>query len=310
MRVFEALSVLPEDAKGCILAIGNFDGVHKGHRALITTARAMADAQKRPLAVLTFEPHPRKLFRPDDPPFRLTPPSKKRALLEQAGVDCLISLPFDWDFASQSAETFVESVLKNALAPAHVFVGENFRFGQLRKGSAETIEAAGIPVTGLGAVMDKNGAPYSSTAIRQALREGDVARANAILGWDWEISGTVFHGDRRGHEIGYPTANILLEDILHPAYGVYATWVRIEGEKTWRMAATNIGIRPMFEVKQGQIEAHLLDFPETDLYGKTLTVRPVSRLRGEAKFGSLDALIAQIGADCDQTRALLSVSPA
>ncbi len=270
----------------------------------------MADAQKRPLAVLTFEPHPRKLFRPDDPPFRLTPPAKKLALLERAGVDYLICLPFDWDFASQSAEKFVEDVLKNAISPAHVFVGENFRFGQLRKGSAETIQAVGIPVTGLGAVTDETGAPYSSTAIRQALREGNMRRANVILGWDWEIAGTVFHGDRRGHDIGYPTANILLGDILHPAYGVYATWVRIEGEETWRMAATNIGIRPMFEVKQGQIEAHLLDFPETDLYGKILTVRPVFRLRGEAKFGSLDALIAQIGADCDQTRTLLSVSPA
>ena len=153
--------------------------------------------------------------------------------------------------------------------------------------------------------MQNETARFSSAAIRQALRDGDIKSANAMLGRPWEIEGKIFRGDRRGHELGYPTANILMEDMLHPAYGIYATLVQVEGEDAWRPAATNIGIRPMFEVKQGQVEAHILDFPDRDIYGKTLRVRPVERLRGEAKFASLEALITQIEADCAQTKALL-----
>lgn len=266
----------------------------------------MADVKGLAFGVLTFEPHPRKLFRPDDPPFRITPPTIKHSLLKECGVDFVVALPFDWDFASQSAEVFVQNILVGILTPAQVIIGFDFRFGQLRKGDAGTIEAAGIPVTAFGAVGTTSGEKYSSTIIRQHLRAGEVAQANALLGWDWMIEGTIFRGDRRGHELGYPTANIFLGDLLHPAYGIYATMVRIEGEEQWRMAATNIGIRPMFELKQGQVEAHILDFEDRDIYDKTLQVRPVKRLRGEAKFASLEALIAQIEEDCLQTRLILA----
>lgn len=266
----------------------------------------MAEAKGASLGVLTFEPHPRKLFRPDDPPFRITPPMVKHRLLKECGVDFIVALPFDWDFASQSAEAFVQNILVAALAPAQVIIGFDFRFGQLRKGDASTIEAAGIPVKAFGAVANKDGEKYGSTSVRQHLRAGEIAEANALLGWDWTIEGTIFHGDRRGHELGYPTANILLGDLLHPAYGIYATLVRIKGEDRWRPAATNIGIRPMFELKQGQVEAHILDFQDRDIYGNTIQVRPIKRLRGEAKFASLDALIAQIEEDCRQTRSVLA----
>lgn len=305
MNLFTNLNGLPKDA---VIAIGNFDGVHLGHRALLAEGRKLADASGKAFGVLTFEPHPRKLFRPDEAAFRITPPAIKHRLLGDCGVDFVVSLDFNWDFASQSADDFVQNILVDALAPSHVIVGFDFHFGQLRKGNAATIEAAGIAVTKFAPAISGMGEKYSSTAVRQALRLGDIAEANAILGWEWEIEGPIFHGDRRGHELGYPTANVLLGDVLHPSYGIYATWVQIEGETEWRPAATNIGIRPMFEVKQGQIEAHILDFEDRDIYGKTLRIKPVKKLRGEAKFASLEALIAQISADCVQTRKTLAAA--
>lgn len=308
MRVFDNLSAIPADLKASVIAIGNFDGVHKGHQALLREGKHMAAAKQKPFGVLTFEPHPRKLFRPDDPPFRITPANVKQRVLSELGIDFIVCLDFNWDFASQSAEAFVQDILIKGLGSPDIIIGEDFRFGQLRKGGADTIAAAGLSVKAFGPVQNENGARFSSTAIRQALRDGDIKSANAILGRSWEIEGTIFRGDRRGHKLGYPTANILMEDMLHPAYGIYATLVQIEGEDTWRLAATNIGIRPMFEVKQGQVEAHILDFPDRDIYGKTLRVRPVERLRGEAKFTSLEALIAQIEADCGQVREIFQKS--
>lgn len=306
MKIFESYASLPQTARAGVIAIGNFDGVHLGHRALLAEAKKIADEKGVAFGVLTFEPHPRKLFRPDDPPFRITPASIKHRLLADCGVDFIVSLPFDWDFASQSAEEFVQKILIDGLDAKHVVIGFDFHFGQLRKGNAGTIKSAGLPVTEFAAVSDSSGEKYSSTSIRQFLRMGDIDAANKLLGWEWEVEGEIFRGDRRGHELGYPTANILLGDILHPAYGIYATMVQIEGEDVWRAAATNIGIRPMFEVKTGQVEAHILDFEDRDIYGKTLRVRPVKKLRGEAKFASLEALIAQIEDDCAHTRQILS----
>lgn len=307
MEIFEHYKDVPESATGAVIAIGNFDGVHRGHQALLAEARAKAEGLNVPLGVLTFEPHPRTLFRPDDRPFRITPPALKADRLAQSGVDLLFSLPFNWDFASQSAEEFVHHILVEGLKPAHIFVGDDFRFGQLRKGDPALFEKAGIGATMIMPVTaDDDSEKFSSSAIRHALRTGALDDANAILGWDWEIRGTVIHGDKRGRELGYPTANVPLGKTLHPAYGVYATWVQIEGEdeNTWHPAATNIGIRPMFKLDEGLVEVHILDF-DGDLYGKTLRIRPVKRLRGEAKFDSLDALIAQIDLDCEEARKIL-----
>jgi riboflavin kinase/FMN adenylyltransferase len=298
---------IPDEAQDCVIAIGNFDGVHLGHQELIKTAHDIAQAQNKKLGVLTFEPHPRQLFQPDLPPSRLTPALLKAERLEQYKVDYLFSLPFDWDFASQSADNFVQNILISALNAAHIVIGYDFKFGQLRKGDASTIEQSGLPVTTVNAHKDAKGEIISATRIRENIRKGQIIEANALLGWEWEIRGGIFRGDRRGHDLGYPTANILLEDTLHPAYGIYACMVQIEGESQWRMAATNIGIRPMFEVQTGQVEAHILDFPDTDIYDKTLRLKPVQRLRGEAKFDSLEDLIAQMDKDCQKTRNVLSV---
>ena len=289
---------------GGVIAIGNFDGVHCGHQALLSKAKAIATQKGLPLSVLTFEPHPRRLFRPDEPPSRITPPDVKHWRLQECGIERLFSLPFDWDFASQSAETFIDDILKKGVDARHVVVGADFRFGQLRKGAPSDIEAAGIPVTTIEKLAGHDNQVISSSRIRQALRAGDLDLANKLLGWEWEIRGTVIKGDQRGRELGYPTANVNLHETVHPAYGVYAALVQVEGEDEWRPAATNIGIRPMFEVPVAQIESFIFDF-DREIYGKILRTRPVKRLRSEAKFNSLDELIAQMDKDCQQAREIL-----
>ncbi len=304
MQTITTLQNIEPAAQDCVLAIGNFDGVHKGHQQLLAEAKKIAQESGKKLAVLTFEPHPRRLFRADDPPFRITPAAMKARKLAEYGVDTLFALDFNWDFASQSAEQFIETVITNGIKPAHIIVGFDFAFGQLRKGNADTLKDAGLAVTVMEQVSDEDGAKYGSSPVRTALRHGDMDKANNLLGWEWEIEGTIVKGDQRGRELGYPTANVKLEDTIHPAYGVYATMVQIEGETNWRMAATNIGIRPMFELQVGQVEAHILDF-DGDIYGKTLRIKPVKRLRGEAKFDGLDELIAQIEKDCDTARSVL-----
>lgn len=304
-----AIDQSPAHQAGVIL-IGNFDGVHLGHQEMIARAKTYASAHNLPLGVLTFEPHPRQLFRPDDKPFRITPLPLKLQYLSGHGIDFAVSLPFDWAFASQSADDFIHHVLDQALRPAHIFIGYDFHFGQMRQGGAEDLKKAGYGVGVIDEISDQNsGQSYSSSHIRTALRQGRIDAANQQLGWQWYIQGTVFQGDQRGRELGYPTANIRLDDTIHPAYGVYSSFVKILADKNlpndtdsqWFPAATNIGIRPMFAVPTGQVEAHILDF-DRDIYGREIAVRPVKLLRGEAKFNSLDALIAQIEADCSQVR--------
>ncbi len=304
MQIFKTLESIPQSARDAVVVIGNFDGVHRGHQALLDKARALASAQNKPLGILTFEPHPRCLFRPDDPPHRITPPDLKAERLSQGGVDILYTLEFDWNFASQSAESFVNNILVGGLGAAHVVVGYDFCFGQLRQGTPETIKAAGLDVTIIEKITDKNEVLFSSSAIRQSLRHGDIKAARTALGWDWEVRGTVIKGDQRGRELGYPTANVPLGETVHPAYGVYASMARIEGEDIWRPSATNIGIRPMFEIQTAQVETFIFDF-DREFYGKTLHVRPVERLRSEAKFASLDALVAQMAKDCARAREIL-----
>ena len=290
----------------CVLCIGNFDGVHRGHRKLLSMARTVADAGGVPLGVMTFEPHPRRLFRPDDPPFCITPPRVERRLLEALGVDVLFSLRFDWDFASQSADAFVASVLDGGIRPSHVVVGYDFRFGQLRAGTADTLREAGYEVTVVEELSDREHQAFSSSRVRVALRHGDLETANRLLGWEWEIEGKVVVGNRRGHTLGFPTANVELGETLHPAYGVYAAWARVQGEGFWRPAATNIGIRPMFELPVGQVEAHILDF-DRDIYGEPLRVRPVGKIRGEARYASVEELVRQMHVDRRITRKMLGV---
>lgn len=303
MKIFESIGDIDGQAQGCVLAIGNFDGVHRGHQSVLARAKGVADAAGKPFGVLTFEPHPRRLFRPDDPPFRITPKAIKVERLAACGVDLLFSLNFDWSFASQSAESFIDKIIRNGIAPAHIIVGYDFCFGQLRKGTPQDFKSAGFETTIIDEIAEHD-EKLSSSRIRAALRHGKIAEANALLGWDWEIRGAVVKGDQRGRELGYPTANVPLGDTVHPAYGVYATWARVEGTADWLPSATNIGIRPMFEIPTAQVETFIFDF-DADIYGQILCVKPVKRLRGEAKFDSLDALIDQIDKDCAQAKVIL-----
>ncbi|MCB1782451.1 MAG: bifunctional riboflavin kinase/FAD synthetase [Alphaproteobacteria bacterium] len=305
IQIYRSLVNIPPTAKGAVVAIGNFDGVHRGHQALLKQAGDIANDRGTRLAVLTFEPHPKELFRPDEPPSRITPAALKEERLAAEGVDIVFSLPFNWDFASMSAEDFVKKILQDALGAAHVVVGFDFHFGQLRKGTPQTIKDAGIPVAVTEEVVASGGEEISSSRIRQHLRRGEIEQARQLLGWGWELSGEVIRGDQRGRELGYPTANMNLENIVHPAYGVYAARVQIEGETVWRQAAVNIGIRPMFEIKIAQVETHIFDFNK-EIYGKTLRIKPIRRLRSEARFATLDELIAQMGKDCDLARDILS----
>ncbi len=305
MQYFESYTDLPDATQECVIVIGNFDGVHLGHQALLDQARDVAKQQNKKLGVLTFEPHPRQLFRPDDRPYRITPSDLKAERLESNGVDYVFSLPFDWDFASQTAEDFVQNILIDGLKASHIVIGYDFRFGQLRKGSADTIKDAGLSVTIVDQVVDHSLGELSSSHVRQLLRHGKIDEANAVLGWNWEIRGEIIKGDQRGRELGYPTANMDLEQTVHPAYGIYACFARIQGEDEWHMGACNIGIRPMFEIEAAQVETFIFDF-DREIYGQTLCVRPVVRLRGEAKFNSLEELIVQMEKDCDLARSILS----
>lgn len=302
MIILETLDNITSDQQGCVIAIGNFDGVHRGHQILLEKAKEIADRDSKSFAVLTFEPHPRELMRPDEPPSRITPLALKARRLQESGVDILYALTFDWDFASQTAEDFVAHILQEHLKAHHIVVGYDFCFGQLRKGNPQTIQEAGLATTIIEKIACADNEAFSSSRIRQALRRGHMEIANDLLGWEWEMQGSIERGDRRGHELGYPTANVPLGNTLHPSYGIYASRVQIEGENIWRPAATNIGIRPMFEVEKGLIEAHILDFEDTDIYGKNLRVKPVKRLRGEAKFHDIEALIQQMEKDCQATR--------
>lgn len=310
MRIYRDFKDLPADLHGAAMAIGNFDGVHKGHQAVINEAGLLARAESRPWAVLTLEPHPRQVFQPDIAPFRLTPGPAKERLITELGVDHLIVLPFDLEFSRREADAFVKDILIDAVGAHHVVSGYDFAFGRGRKGNCELLlrmgQELGFGFTAVQAVQDDHGAVYSSTRIRDCLAAGDPKGAAEILSRPFEIEGVVEQGDARGREIGYPTANVVLGDYLRPAKGVYAVKVGLEnGQKTaWHDGVANLGSRPTFDGKSVLLEAHLFDF-DGDLYGQTLRVALVDYVRAEKKFDGIDSLKAQIAADSEKAKEIL-----
>lgn len=316
MKIFRHYQDVPDAYKGAVIAVGNFDGVHHGHQALIAEARRLADERNCLLGVLAFEPHPQEFFRPSPESFRLTPFRTKARLIAEQGADVMFALAFDAEMAGKSAQDFVLEVLVGALGAGHIVVGGDFQFGKGRAGNTTALaymgEMEGFGVTVFEPVAARGHGKISSTQIRDALKAGKPETAAALLGHWWTIESRVEHGNKRGRTIGFPTANMHVTDYLKPAYGVYAvraTVIEDDRPVSTHDGVANFGIRPMtmFKTDSPLLETFLFDF-SGDLYGKHLAVELVAYLRPEAKLDGLDALKAQIAKDADAARAILKAA--
>ncbi len=308
MRIISDYQFTDEQDRGATAAIGNFDGVHLGHLSVIDMARAAApDA---PLGIVTFEPHPRAYFAPKSPPFRLMSSAARASRLAKVGVDRLYQLPFNTALAALTPFDFADKVLHQGLGLAHVVVGADFCFGQGRKGTADDLKTygqrLGFGVT-IAPLMEQTEQTISSTAIRRALTDARPRDAAAMLGHWHRVEGPVIGGEQRGRELGYPTANMSIDGLHPPAFGVYAVLADVlDGphEGSYHGVAS-MGVRPMFGENKPNLETFIFDF-KGDLYGANVSIALVEHLRGEEKFDSLDALITQMDADSTQARAILT----
>lgn len=308
ITVLSDLAEVPARLHGAVLAIGNFDGVHRGHQAVIARAEEMAERLGRPVIVMTFEPHPRSYFQPNVPLFRLTLPSAKIHLFQAMGLDGVIVMSFDAHLAAMSAEDFVRDILVERLKISGAVVGWDFHFGHKRQGSpaflADAGDRYGFPVEIVEHFDDEGGTTVSSSRIREALGHGELGLANALLGYRWFVEGVIVDGDKRGRTLNFPTANMKLAPDTALKHGVYAVTFTVDG--VTHMGAANWGRRPQFDNGAPVLETYVLDF-SGDLYGKTVRVGFVSYLRPELKFDTLDALLTQMSADVEEARAILSL---
>ncbi|MEP4053214.1 MAG: bifunctional riboflavin kinase/FAD synthetase [Litorimonas sp.] len=312
MKTLQTYSNLSGSDKGAVIALGNFDGLHRGHQAVIERARSIANDIGAPLGIGLFRPHPYRFFRPDAAPFRLMSARIRQQVMEELGVEFLYEIPFDEALRDMDDTEFVELVLHQGLGIRHVIVGEDYGFGKNRCGNVESLtrlcRERGIGVTAISPVgLHKLYGKYGSTEIRKALQEGDVFHAQHMLSRPWRVDGIVQKGQQRGRTINFPTANLEFADLVRPKFGVYVVEVRLEGEEVWRPAVANTGSRPTVDGEEARLEVHLLDF-ERDLYGQLIDVRFRSFIRAEKKFESFDALKDQIMQDADGARAILGVA--
>jgi riboflavin kinase/FMN adenylyltransferase len=315
MQIFRHPTHLDDDCRGSVAALGNFDGFHRGHQAVIGEAGRIARATSRPLAVFTTEPHPRSFFSDDGDRFRLTPFRERANLFEGFGVDLLFVLPFDKALSETAADIFVTDILARDLGISHAVIGYDYRFGKGRQGDAallrEVGEGCGVAVSVVEpisvGVEGAAGEIYSSTLVRDALRAGEARRAAALLGHWWTVNGHIIEGDKRGRTIGFPTANMTLQESLVPAHGVYAVRVALEGGSDGAMleGVANVGRRPTFGSAGVLLEAHLFDFDE-DIYGQHQGVELVGFIRRERKFDGIDSLKEQIAIDCEVAKRILA----
>ncbi|TCD06753.1 bifunctional riboflavin kinase/FAD synthetase [Erythrobacteraceae bacterium CFH 75059] len=308
MRWLDHRERLPDPLRGAIIALGNFDGFHRGHQAVAAEAIGWARREGRPVIVATFDPHPVRFFKPDVPPFRLTTLEQRHELYLAAGATAMLVFHFDAALAATTAEAFVTELLLGRLGAHGVVTGTDFTFGKGARGNVALLRAAGEPlgltVRTVEAVLDGD-MPVSSSRIRAALRAGDPGEAARLLTRPFAVRGVVEHGDKRGRSIGYPTANLSMENYLRPAYGVYAVTGRVLATGEILQGAANLGIRPQFAPPKELLEPYFFDFAG-NLYGQEIEVAFHHFLRGEARFASLDALTAQMERDCAQARSLLS----
>ena len=304
MAVYADYRNIPDAARGLAIALGNFDGIHAGHKAVIDAARASGKS----LGIATFEPPPRALFRPEDPPFRIFTPERRNAALLKVGAQAVFELPFNTDMAGMTDEAFARDVIAEGLGAAHVAVGFDFRFGRGRMGDAARLSSLGRAF-GFGVTIVEKVEAFddkaSSTAMRQALRAGEPEKVHALLGHAWTVDGIVEHGEKRGREIGFPTANMTLPiGLIHPRHGIYAVRARIEGEDVWRDGVANFGRTPTTGLRDPLFETMIFDW-DGDIYGQKLEVAVIAFLRPEAKFDSLDEMVVQMHKDVEQARAKL-----
>jgi riboflavin kinase/FMN adenylyltransferase len=302
---------VPGALRGAVIALGNFDGFHQGHQSVAGEAIGWAKAEGRPSIIATFDPHPVRHFRPDVPPFRLTTLEQRQELYLAAGATAMLVFHFDAELAGTSAEDFIRAILLDRFGAHGVVTGGDFTFGRGAKGNVELLRTLGSELGLQSRVVEpvaNGGEVVSSSRIRQALRDGDPQLAARLLTRPFAIRGIVEHGDKRGRTIGYPTANVTIDNYLRPKYGIYAVTGRLLATGQVLHGAANIGIRPQFEPPKELLEPYFFDF-SGDLYGQEIEVAFHHFLRGEAKFDSLEALIAQMDKDCAEARRLLSAQP-
>jgi riboflavin kinase/FMN adenylyltransferase len=300
---------LPADLRASIVALGNFDGFHLGHQAVVGRAVARGHHERRPVIVATFDPHPVRFFKPDVPPFRLTSLAQREMLFAHAGADAMLVFDFGSALAATSAEDFVTELLAGKIGAAGVVTGDDFTFGQGRGGNVEVLERLGLEVGIIAEAVAPvllDGERISSGLIREALAAGDPGRATRLLSRPFAIEGVVEPGDQRGRTLGYPTANLRLGDYQRPAYGIYAARVRLDDGREVAGVAS-LGIRPTFQPPVELLEAHLFDFDE-DLYGQTIEVALHHYIRAETRFDSLEALAARMQLDEAEARRLFGSS--
>ncbi len=303
-RLIRTWSGLGEGDRGAVVALGNFDGVHRGHQAVIAFAQKVANQHGAPMAVAVFSPHPRRFFQPDAPPFRLMSDSWRLRALGAIGVERVYEIPFDRDLSLMPARDFAERVLSQGLGARHVVIGFDYHFGKDRGGDAKAMETFGEQM-GFGVSVqprhDMHGQKSSSTAIREFLTKGEPLHAAEMLTRPWIVDGVVRRGDQRGRTIGFPTANVPLGALVRPKFGVYVVSLRIHGDDIWRHGVANIGRRPTVEGTEARVEAHVFDF-DGDLYGRDVDIAVHNFLRAERKFEGMDALKSQIERDAGQAR--------
>jgi riboflavin kinase/FMN adenylyltransferase len=306
MRWLDHRDSVPEALRGAVIALGNFDGFHKGHQAVAGEAIEWAHAEGRPSIIATFDPHPVRFFRPDVPPFRLTTLEQRQELYLAAGATAMLVFHFDRELASTSAEDFITEILCQRFGAHGVVTGGDFTFGQGAKGNVDLLRELGSQQGLHSRVVEavESDGVISSSRIREALRNGDPQLAAQLLTRPFAIRGIVEHGDKRGRDIGYPTANLAIDKYLRPKYGVYAVTGRILSTGEELKGAANIGVRPQFEPPKELLEPYFFDF-SGDLYGQEIEVAFHHFLRPEAKFDSLDDLITQMEKDCAEAKRLL-----
>ena len=298
---------IPDRLKGSIVALGNFDGFHLGHQAVVGRAVARGFHERRPVIVATFDPHPVSFFKPDVPPFRLTSLDQRERLFAHAGADAMLVFRFDADLACTSAEDFVSEILAGRIGAAGVVTGTDFTFGRRRKGNAELLSDLGAERDIVAEAVPPfllDGVPVSSSRIRAALVDGDTATATHLLSRDYAIEGIVQRGDQRGRELGYSTANLQLGDYQRPKYGIYAVRVTLD-DGTEHSGVASLGVRPTFEPQMELLEAHLFNF-DGDLYGRKIEVALHGFIRPEMKFTTVEALVDHMREDEAAARRLLA----